>query len=328
MVSNNQLLQLFSQNQQSPLGNSAPPAVFGAVPAPLVTGLQVTKRTAGTWFVQFSLTFEEPLNVGVSHYNVYARRVANKNESRALVASAQGSPVEFLLIADQAADLSFTVTTVMKAGYESPVEGSPTVGASIAASEVPGAANSITSKMISSLVADKITTGTLTSVTITASTLTLNLSNFTTTIDNTAAGLGTMGFKIQSNSGGQNGVIGGTSDPAVFIALYGDSAQTKLSASLAQSVNGSDRSGTLRLADGSGTGALGSGQRIIATGSDGKVQMGTFEVDRTNASVDPNFKSLSTSGATAGAATLPTNPVGFLKVLIDATAARIPYYAA
>lgn len=89
---------------------------------------------------------------------------------------------------------------------------------------------------------------------------------------------------------------------------------------------GQNASGLLRLFDGTGSGSLGSGQRIILTGNDGKIQMGTFEINRNNASVDPNFLNMNTATATAGGGTLPAAPVGFLKVQVGGAAMRIPYY--
>jgi hypothetical protein len=87
--------------------------------------------------------------------------------------------------------------------------------------------------------------------------------------------------------------------------------------------SGSSAAGILRLADGTDSGSLGSGQKIIATGSDGKIQMGTFEINRSNASIDPNWKNLAGGSIDVGSGNFSVDSI---KVLVDGVARKIPVY--
>ena len=92
-------------------------------------------------------------------------------------------------------------------------------------------------------------------------------------------------------------------------------------------VVGSTGGGNIYLADGTGTGSLAGGIRIRLGGATGLAEFGSFEIERNNASVDPNFKHMTTASATAGGVqTVPATVRGYLKVLVDGTARRIPYF--
>jgi hypothetical protein len=123
-------------------------------------------------------------------------------------------------------------------------------------------------------------------------------------------------------------------DSEAFYVYGGSSGDFNIAARLRCSVaNGGGAGqgcpGVLELYDATGAGSLGGGAKIIATGVDGKVQMATFEVNVANSptSLVPNFKSMTVASATAGTnGDVPAQVVGYLKVQVDGSNARIPYY--
>lgn len=87
--------------------------------------------------------------------------------------------------------------------------------------------------------------------------------------------------------------------------------------------------GVVRVYDGTGAGGISSdGQRIQLDGNIGRGRFyGDVQVENGTAADNVILKPGTAATATGGAATLPGNPVGFLKINVGGTDMRIPYYA-
>ena len=126
-----QLLQLFSQNKQTPYAGGIPPVLFGTVKAPFVNHPKFEQVGQKPGAVTCSMSWESPVDPNIGHFNIFARHQANRNEQWSLVGASAGSPAEFVIKVDENTAVVFAIQTVMKNGYGSPIAECPTVTAQV-----------------------------------------------------------------------------------------------------------------------------------------------------------------------------------------------------
>ena len=112
--------ELLNQGRRSPVTHSIPPVLLGAVKAPMVRFLELILLTA----TQAALIWEEPESHNVSHYRVTVR-YADATEPWTFVTTTEHSPVEFT--GPKSGEVRCIVQTVMRNGYTSALEDSPSV---------------------------------------------------------------------------------------------------------------------------------------------------------------------------------------------------------
>ena len=111
--------QVMNQNRRSPVSTAVPPLLFGTNKAPYVQKLELKMIDA----THPALHWEEPDPRNVSHYNVFIRYADSSQWVFAI--RVEHSPADFR--APVTGDARMVVQTVMRNGYTSALEDSPSV---------------------------------------------------------------------------------------------------------------------------------------------------------------------------------------------------------
>lgn len=176
----------------------------------------------------------------------------------------------------------------------------------------------------SSAAAPKITAFNDGSVLISGANFTLTSGAITIALSDSAiTGIGVVGVNVRDSGGGYSAMTSGTFQ----LRNITDKSLVRLLTAAG--------GGEIYVSDGSGSGGIdGVGSNVVIDassglgGTDGRVKVrGDVYLTNGTAADDVIIEPGKTTTATAGAGTLPANPVGFLKIQVGGTAYRVPYYA-
>lgn len=121
-----QYQQLLNQGRRSPVSSSVPPVLFGKSKAPYVQKLELVLIDA----THPALYWEEPDVPNISHYNVYVRFA--DTGAWVFQTAVEHSPAQFA--APTSGEVRCIVQTVMRNGYTSSLEDSPSATGILSAS--------------------------------------------------------------------------------------------------------------------------------------------------------------------------------------------------
>lgn len=321
-IVSDQVAHLTSAVADVPLYQLSP--ITGDIRVLPVSNCQLLGTQQANGATSVAIGWVNPTDPNIDRFEVWVQRSAYTGENPYLVAALVNSPATFTVTADQGTVVIATVVTVLKNGLRTDFSSSPTVTFNVSTTVTSVPAANITAGTLNAGViysgtinCSQLNAGTinvalaLTAATLTGSTLTLNSGGVTTTVDNhSVAGIGVVGMEVQNNSSGDGCVVS-----SLGASCYNtDPANGKLRAGFG--TNGSG--GIVKVYDGSGSGQLGGGARVVMDGTNGNISFnGVLAMTGTNRTT-----------ANAGAATLPANPVGFFDFVFNGTTYKIPYYNA
>ena len=108
-------------------GSNLPPRQRGEFRVPFVTNFRIARIIPGIFQTQYILTWENPENPRIGHYNIYIVNVDTNSPPLGPFTS-QVSPATITIQAPIPAHLTIYVQTVMKNGFTSDLLTGPTCG--------------------------------------------------------------------------------------------------------------------------------------------------------------------------------------------------------